>query len=139
MSRRTTLRGLAARPDLNGLRGEVESFDDVAGRYAVRLDSTGNVVRVKPANLTRAPPPTALGDEPPPPPPPPPPMPQRSSSSFGGLVSEPRYEILTEWNELEGEEEEAAEEELDEDVEAALAVARGPSKEIVQTRMNETL
>ena len=44
------LSGLASRPELNGVQATVLSFDDVGGRYAVKL-STGDDIRVRAANM----------------------------------------------------------------------------------------
>ena len=47
------LHGLQARPALNGQTGRIISFDETAGRYAVRLldDADNKPILVKPANL----------------------------------------------------------------------------------------
>jgi hypothetical protein len=42
---------LASRPDLSGCRAEVVSYDEPSGRYAVRLESTDEAIRVKGCNL----------------------------------------------------------------------------------------
>jgi len=46
-----SLRGLISKPELNGDRGEVESFDPNSGRYVVVLEDTNETMKVKPANL----------------------------------------------------------------------------------------
>ena len=45
------VRGLKAKPELNGTRGTVESFDKVRGRYAVKLQATGETLALQGANL----------------------------------------------------------------------------------------
>jgi hypothetical protein len=47
------LQGLASRVDLDKQLGTVESFDAEAQRYAIRIGSTGERVRVKEQNLRR--------------------------------------------------------------------------------------
>ena len=47
------LRGLSSRPDLNGQRGVVWSFE--GGRYTVAVEGGGETVRVRPANLSAEP------------------------------------------------------------------------------------
>ena len=47
------LRGLSSRPDLNGQRGVVWSFE--GGRYTVAIEGGGETVRVRPANLSAEP------------------------------------------------------------------------------------
>ena len=42
---------LTSRPELSGCRAEVVSYDVPSGRYAVRLESTGEAIRVKGCNL----------------------------------------------------------------------------------------
>ena len=42
---------LVCRPDLAGLVAKVLSFDSAAGRYAVCVESSGEKVRVREANL----------------------------------------------------------------------------------------
>lgn len=46
-----SLKGLQSRPERNGDRGEVQSFDPRTGRYAVVLEDTDEIMSVKPANL----------------------------------------------------------------------------------------
>ena len=49
---RVVLRGLAARPELNGRLGTAGKFDTAKGRYAVRLlDGPSEPLSIKPANL----------------------------------------------------------------------------------------
>ena len=42
---------LASRPDLSGCRAVVVSYDTKSDRYAIRLESTGDAIRVKGCNL----------------------------------------------------------------------------------------
>jgi hypothetical protein len=51
--------GLQARPELNGRKGVAQSFLASAGRYAVLLDDGAGPFRIKPANLSVVPHPTA--------------------------------------------------------------------------------
>ena len=46
-----TIAGLVAKPELNGRRGVVLSFDAERGRYHVRVDQSREVVALKPDNL----------------------------------------------------------------------------------------
>ena len=48
------LSGLVTRQDLEGQLGTVLSFDDAAARYAVRVHSTNESVRIKAQNLRRS-------------------------------------------------------------------------------------
>ena len=50
---RAALTGLQAKPELNGATGVVKSFSEATGRYAVQLDTGGEPVMVKEANLKR--------------------------------------------------------------------------------------
>ena len=50
---RVALIGLQAKPELNGATGVVMSFSEATGRYAVQLDTGGEPVMVKEANLKR--------------------------------------------------------------------------------------
>ena len=45
------IHGLAARDDLNGQTGKLISFDEPSGRWGLRVDGTGECVRVRPANF----------------------------------------------------------------------------------------
>jgi hypothetical protein len=54
VGRRVTISNLQARPELNGTGGLALSFDDAKGRYNVKLDSTGGMTALKPANLAAA-------------------------------------------------------------------------------------
>jgi hypothetical protein len=45
-----TIRQVQARPELNGVRGTIESYDRAAGRYVVKL-SKSEAVRLKPGNV----------------------------------------------------------------------------------------
>jgi hypothetical protein len=57
---RVRIDGLSSRADLNGTVATVLSFDDAAGRWAVRCEAApaaGELVRVRPSNLTALPPP----------------------------------------------------------------------------------
>lgn len=46
-----SLSGLVAKPELEGVRGEVLSFDDRSSRYIVRVDASEEPVRVLAKNL----------------------------------------------------------------------------------------
>ena len=49
---RVQIFGLSSRPDLNGARGVVQSFDEAKGRHGVKLsDEAGQVMAIKPVNL----------------------------------------------------------------------------------------
>eukprot|EP00406_Dinophysis_acuminata_P057195 CAMPEP_0179280304 /NCGR_PEP_ID=MMETSP0797-20121207/36559_1 /TAXON_ID=47934 /ORGANISM="Dinophysis acuminata, Strain DAEP01" /LENGTH=616 /DNA_ID=CAMNT_0020988957 /DNA_START=114 /DNA_END=1964 /DNA_ORIENTATION=+ len=48
---RVEIRDLKSRPDLNGKAAEVVKHDEAAGRWEVRVDSTGQSIRCKPENL----------------------------------------------------------------------------------------
>ena len=50
---RAALTGLQAKPELNGTTGVVKCFSEATGRYAVQLDTGGEPVMVKEANLKR--------------------------------------------------------------------------------------
>ena len=50
---RAALTGLQAKPEMNGVMGVVKSFSEATGRYAVQLDTGGEPVMVKEANLKR--------------------------------------------------------------------------------------
>jgi len=50
---RAALTGLQAKPELNGATGVVKSFSEATGRYTVQLDTGGEPVMVKEANLKR--------------------------------------------------------------------------------------
>ena len=52
LGERVVLSGLSSRPELNGRRGVVRSFE--GGRYAVALEGGGESVRVRPGNLSLA-------------------------------------------------------------------------------------
>ena len=52
LGQRVVLRGLSSRPELNGQRGEAQSFE--GGRYTVALERGGESVRVRPGNLSPA-------------------------------------------------------------------------------------
>jgi hypothetical protein len=49
---RVRIDGLKARPDLNGTEGEALSYHADAGRWGVKCDAGGELVRVREANLT---------------------------------------------------------------------------------------
>ena len=49
LGQRVVLRGLSARPELNGQRGLAQSFE--GGRYVVALEDGGESVKVRPDNL----------------------------------------------------------------------------------------
>ena len=51
---RVLIEGLKARPDLNGMVGEAESFEVGKGRYGVKLPS-GEKIALKSGNLSLAP------------------------------------------------------------------------------------
>lgn len=68
------LHGIKARPELNGTHAEVVAFDEASQRYAVRLDGSGEKVRIKGSNLradadpvAETPPPSPSVAETPPP------------------------------------------------------------------------
>eukprot|EP00538_Stauroneis_constricta_P011818 CAMPEP_0119563650 /NCGR_PEP_ID=MMETSP1352-20130426/24211_1 /TAXON_ID=265584 /ORGANISM="Stauroneis constricta, Strain CCMP1120" /LENGTH=364 /DNA_ID=CAMNT_0007612287 /DNA_START=147 /DNA_END=1241 /DNA_ORIENTATION=+ len=46
-----SLRGLVNKPERNGDRGEISSYDPSSGRYVVVLEDTEETMKVKPANL----------------------------------------------------------------------------------------
>ncbi len=46
-----SLKGLQSRPERNGDRGEIQSYDSLTGRYVVVLEDTEETMSVKPANL----------------------------------------------------------------------------------------
>ncbi|KAL1499021.1 hypothetical protein AB1Y20_013537 [Prymnesium parvum] len=50
LGQRVIIHGLNSKPELNGCEGIAESFDDVKGRYNVRLN-TGAVMALRPDNL----------------------------------------------------------------------------------------
>jgi len=52
----TVVAGIRAKPELNGRVGFAGSFEDAAGRYVVSLEDGGGSFKVKPDNLTAAPP-----------------------------------------------------------------------------------
>ena len=52
LGKRVSIHSLSGRVDLNGRVGVVDSFDEEARRYAVRLVDSGEVVKVRPTNLT---------------------------------------------------------------------------------------
>ena len=54
IGRRVKIDGLASKPELNGTEGLAVSFDDGKGRYNCKLDATGGMMALKPANLTAA-------------------------------------------------------------------------------------
>ena len=47
------INGLTGRKDLNGQTGSLLDYDDAAGRFCVAMVVSGDVMRVKPGNLTR--------------------------------------------------------------------------------------
>ena len=48
---RVQLVGLTSRPDLNGARGLVISFDESKGRHVIKLDKDGQMGLIKPSNV----------------------------------------------------------------------------------------
>lgn len=46
-----SLKGLQSRPERNGDRGEVQSYDPSSGRYVVVIEDTDESMKVKPSNL----------------------------------------------------------------------------------------
>jgi hypothetical protein len=56
LRKRVVVAGIRARPELNGRVGFAGSFDDAARRYVVSLEDGGGSFKVKPDNLTMAPP-----------------------------------------------------------------------------------
>ena len=50
--RRVYINGLRSRPEINGTVGVVSSFDVETARYAVKLETTGELVGLKSANLS---------------------------------------------------------------------------------------
>jgi hypothetical protein len=62
LGKRVAVRGLIARPELNGRVGFAGSFDDVGGRYAVSLEDGGGSFKIRPDNLAVAPSPRAGTD-----------------------------------------------------------------------------
>ena len=52
LGKRVSIHSLSGRVDLNGRVGVADSFDEEARRYAVRLVDSGEVVKVRPTNLT---------------------------------------------------------------------------------------
>jgi hypothetical protein len=53
LGKRVIIKGLAAKPELNGRIGTAVSFDDDKGRYSVELHETSSFM-IKPANLLPA-------------------------------------------------------------------------------------
>merc|ERR1712060_863990 len=49
---RVCLVGLQSRDELNGCHGSIQDFNTEAQRWDVKLDSTGEVIRANPANLS---------------------------------------------------------------------------------------
>lgn len=47
------IHGLSARADLNGRTGKLIKFDEPSGRWGLRVDGTGEEVRIRPANFGR--------------------------------------------------------------------------------------
>ena len=54
LGRRVKIDGLASKPELNGTFGTAISFDDVKGRYNVKLEATAEMMALKPANVSKA-------------------------------------------------------------------------------------
>ena len=52
VGRAVLLNGLVARADLNGATGFVLSYDTARGRYVIRVVSSGELVNVRPANVS---------------------------------------------------------------------------------------
>ena len=51
---RVAIKGLKSKPELNGSTAVIESFDSEKGRYTVIIDSTGEKLALKDANLEQA-------------------------------------------------------------------------------------
>lgn len=62
LRKRVQISGLQAKPELNGQFGVADSFDDASGRYCVLLEGGDGAYKLKPANLTEAPP-RPLGED----------------------------------------------------------------------------
>lgn len=45
------VQGVVSQPELNGLSAMVTGFDNSKGRYEVKIDGSGSMVRLKPANI----------------------------------------------------------------------------------------
>lgn len=58
LGQQVRIEGLQSKPELNGRRGRAERFDDAKQRYEVRLEGEGQVVLVRPTNLSSAADPT---------------------------------------------------------------------------------
>ena len=52
LGQRVVIHGLVSRPTLNGQCGTATAFDATADRYAVRIDGSGESLKVRAANLT---------------------------------------------------------------------------------------
>jgi len=46
-----SLKGLVNKPEANGERGQIQSFDPTSGRYVVQLEDTSESLKVKPNNI----------------------------------------------------------------------------------------
>ena len=51
LGRRVTINGLKSKPELNGKRGLVMSFDHAVGRAGVKIAGSGQMLSIKPSNL----------------------------------------------------------------------------------------
>ena len=53
LGKQVVIKGLVAKPELNGRTGKALSFDHEKGRYSVELDERGTspIWRIKPGNL----------------------------------------------------------------------------------------
>jgi ankyrin repeat protein len=52
LGKRVVIAGIVSRPSVNGKHGVVYEYNEVKGRYAVRLDADGAAMLLKPTNLT---------------------------------------------------------------------------------------
>jgi hypothetical protein len=52
LGRRVLIKGIVAKPELNGRTGTAVSFDDDKGRYLVELDETSSALMIQPCNLS---------------------------------------------------------------------------------------
>ena len=52
LGRRVLIKGIVAKPELNGRTGTAVSFDDDKGRYSVELDETSSAFMIQPCNLS---------------------------------------------------------------------------------------
>ena len=62
LGQRVVVSGLQAKPELNGLYGFAGDYDDAKGRYAVTMENEAGAYKLKPDNLSKAPPRSAAED-----------------------------------------------------------------------------